>query len=69
VSGADEKPADLRGAIPGGAKGAAAFLGIGRTSLYAGVASGRFPPGKAVTARRRVWTYESLHAVLHGVAS
>jgi predicted DNA-binding transcriptional regulator AlpA len=53
-----------QGAVPGGAAGAARYLGIGRTTFYAGLAAGRYPPGRRVTRRRRVWTYAELEAVL-----
>lgn len=44
-----------------------AALGISSTSFDNGVKSGRFPPGKLLTPRCRVWSVAEIRALLDSI--
>jgi predicted DNA-binding transcriptional regulator AlpA len=41
-----------------------AFLGISKTSFLDGVKAGKFPPGKLLTPRCRVWDVAAIRALV-----
>ena len=63
-----EKKKQQGGAIPGGMAGAARYVGVGRVTFWRGVKEGRWPAGRLVSARRRVWLTHELDAALAAAA-
>ncbi|MCC6198504.1 MAG: hypothetical protein IT518_28980 [Burkholderiales bacterium] len=56
-----------RGAIPGGAKGAARYVGLGVTAFYDAISRGVLPRATKI-GRRSVWQFDHLDAAIARLA-